>query len=452
MNRLPLFVAMAGRSCLVVGGGEVARRKVELLLAVGAKVTVVAPRIDDAIREAVVAAGGELHARRFVARDVRRRALVIAATSDRAVNAAVFAAAERANVLVNTVDDPALCTAIFPSIVDRDPVVVAVSTGGRSPTLAAIVRGWIEIALPARLGALAEFIHARRQTVSARLGDLAGRRAFWREIVEGPVAEAVYRGREAEAEQGFSAALAGNPPRRGLVSLVGAGPGDPELLTIRALRCLEQADVIFYDNLVSPAVLALARRDARRVYVGKRAGLPVTRQAAINELLLEEARAGRRVVRLKGGDPFIFGRGGEEIASLADEGIAHEVIPGITAALGCAAYAGIPLTHRDCAQSVRFVTGHRQGDIVNLDWPELARPGQTLVVYMGLLGIEEIARRLIEHGSEPVTPLALISRGTLPDQQVIVTTLEELPMALASREIHGPTTTIIGEVVRLRIP
>jgi uroporphyrin-III C-methyltransferase/precorrin-2 dehydrogenase/sirohydrochlorin ferrochelatase len=330
-------------------------------------------------------------------------------------------------------------------------VLVAVSTDGRSPTLAAIVRGWIEAALPARLGALAEFLFRHRDAVKARIAGLPARRAFWRGVVEGPVAESIYRGRDAEAEQRLDEALAATAPATALVSLVGAGPGDPELLTLRALRCLQQADVVFYDNLVSPSVLALARRDARRVYVGKRAGLPETRQAAINELLRTEAKQGRRVVRLKGGDPFIFGRGGEEIASLADDGIAHEVIPGITAALGCAAYAGIPLTHRDCAQSVRFVTGHRQGDVVNLDWPELARPGQTLVIYMGLDGIEEIARRLVEHGSDPQTPLALVSRGTLPDQQVIVTTLAGLPAALADHDVHGPTTTIVGEVVRLRI-
>jgi len=451
MDYLPIFVAIEGRRCLVVGGGEVARRKVELLLSARAHVTVVAPDIDTSIREEITRAGGELLVRRFTADDVKGRLLVVAATSDNAVNRAVYAAAEAAGVLVNTVDDKSLCTAIFPSIVDRSPVVVAISTGGRSPTLASVVRGWIETQLPSRLGALADFVERHRDRLKARLHDIDARRDFWRGVVEGPVAESLYRGRDADAETLFESQLAAQADPRGFVSLVGAGPGDPDLLTLKALRCLQRADVILYDNLVSPAVLAMARRDSRRVYVGKRAGLPTMRQAAINDLLLEEARAGRRVVRLKGGDPFIFGRGGEEIESLAAEGIGYEVVPGITAALGCAAYAGIPLTHRDVSQSVRFVTGHRQGDVVNLDWPELAKSGQTLVIYMGLLGIEEIARRLIEHGRAPETPLAIVSRGTMPDQQVVVTTLADLPGALAVHDVHGPTTTIVGEVVSLRL-
>jgi len=450
MDYLPLFVAMSGRRCLVVGGAEVARRKIELLHEVGATVTVVAPHITGEVRAAVTRHGGTLLTRAFETNDVEGSVLVIAATSDRVVNAAVHAAAVAAGVLVNTVDDPALCTAIFPSIVDRDPVIVAISTGGRSPTLASVVRGWIEMRLPPRLGALAEFARRFRDRVKQRLTTVEARRGFWRGIVDGPVAEAVFAGRMAEAEQRLLERLEVAAPGPGLVSLVGAGPGDPDLLTLKALRCLQQADVILYDNLVSDGVLALARRDSRKVYVGKRAGLPTMRQAAINRLLLEEARKGLRVVRLKGGDPFIFGRGGEEIETLAVEGVPHEVVPGITAALGCAAYAGIPLTHRDVAQSVRFVTGHRRDDVVNLDWPELAKPGQTLVVYMGLLGIEEICRKLTAHGRDPGTPVALISRGTLPDQQVIVTTLAGLPDALAVQEIHGPTTTLIGEVVALR--
>jgi uroporphyrin-III C-methyltransferase / precorrin-2 dehydrogenase / sirohydrochlorin ferrochelatase len=450
MDYLPLFVDVRGRRCVVVGAGEVARRRLEWLFDAGASVTVVAPDVDAEVR-ALCAGRGEILQRRFEAADVLGAMLVIAATNDRAVNRAVHAAATERGVLVNTVDDAALSSVIFGSIVKRDPVVVAVSTGGRSPTLARRVRSLLEARLPARLGMAADVLERWRARVVAEIGDAASRRRFWDDVLDGPAANAMYDGKTDVADTLIEERLRHWDQRAlGLVSLVGAGPGDPGLLTLKALQCLERADVVFYDNLVSPDVVAMARRDARRVYVGKRRAFHAVRQESINTMLIEAARAGDRVVRLKGGDPFIFGRGGEEIETLAEQGVPFEVVPGVTAALGCASYANIPLTHRDWAQSVRFVTGNLSGDRVNLDWPELAKPDQTLVIYMGLRGLPEICRELIAHGTDPAMPAALIARGTLPDQLVIEATVGTLAQRIETAEIHGPTTLIIGRVVALR--
>ena len=357
----------------------------------------------------------------------------------------------RRGVLVNTVDDAALSSVIFGSIVRRDPVIVAVSTGGRSPTLARRVRSLIEARLPTGLGKAADAFGRWRSRVARAIPDVASRRRFWDDVLDGPASQAMYQGNadltdvliEERLQRWEQQAL-------GFVSLVGAGPGDPDLLTLKALQCLERADVIFYDNLVSVDIVAMARRDARRVYVGKRRAFHAVRQESINQMLIEAARAGERVVRLKGGDPFVFGRGGEEIETLAEEGVPFEVVPGITAALGCASYANIPLTHRDWAHSVRFVTGNLTGDRVNLDWPDLAKSDQTLVVYMGLRGLAEICAELIAHGIDPEMPAALIGRGTLPDQQVIEAPLQALSSTVASADVHGPTIVIIGRVVALR--
>jgi uroporphyrin-III C-methyltransferase/precorrin-2 dehydrogenase/sirohydrochlorin ferrochelatase len=450
MEYLPLFIKVANQRCLLVGGGDVARRKLEWLVQAGAHVSVVAPEIDAAVRE--LAAGHcEIHLRKFESGDVVGNILVVAATNDTAINQGVHAAATKAGILINTVDDVGLSTAIFPSIVNRDPVAVAISTGGRSPTLARRLRALIEAHLPSRLGTLAESLGRWRSRVGSVVPDLASRRRFWDMLLDGPVSNAVYEGNLDLAEALFEERLQhADSIAIGFVSLVGAGPGAAELLTLKALRCIERADVVFYDNLVSEEVLAMTRRDARRVYVGKRRAFAAVRQEAISAMLVEAARAGERVVRLKGGDPFIFGRGGEEIETLAEQGVPFEVVPGITAALGCASYANIPLTHRDWAQSVRFVTGNLTGDRINLDWPELAKPDQTLVVYMGLRGLAEIARELVAHGMNPQTPAALIARGTLPDQQVIEAAIAALPDAVAAAQVHGPTIVIIGRVVALR--
>ena len=449
MTRLPLFLDLLNQPCLVIGGGEVAARKIASLVEVGARITVVAPVLCDRADELAKKHGLKVELRTFDEADVQGRLLVIAATDDVDVNRRAFAACRERRVLINTVDDGALCSAIFPSIVNRGPVTVAVSTGGASPTLARRIREQIETLLPAATGRLAEFLGRRRARVRQAVPDLDARRRLWDDALDGNLPELIAGGDEAAADAEL-ARLATGSESSGFVSLVGAGPGDPDLLTLKALRALQRADVVYYDNLVSPAVLDLCRRDARRVYVGKRRAFAGTRQADINALLLADAQGGLRVARLKGGDPFIFGRGGEEIETLHRNGVDFEVIPGITAALGCAAYAGIPLTHRDWAQSVRFVTGHLRNDVVNLDWPELAKREQTLVVYMGLAGLRQLSARLIEHGMDPATPAATISRGTLEDQTVVAAPLSRLAQAVQDADLPGPTTTIIGRVVDLR--
>jgi uroporphyrin-III C-methyltransferase / precorrin-2 dehydrogenase / sirohydrochlorin ferrochelatase len=448
MDYLPLFLSLRQRPCLVVGGGDVALRKLRWLVETDADVTLVAPSITDEVRAYATAHGVSCIERAFRADDVGGRMLVIAATDESDVNRAVYDECARRNIFVNTVDDQALCTAIFPAIIDRDPVIVAVSTGGASPTLARRIRAWIEMALPMQLGELARFSARIRDRVRRRFSRMGDRRRFWDDLIDGPAANLVYEGRSEAAEAHVDALLArSEPTREGFVSLVGGGPGDPELLTIRALRSMQQADVVLHDSLVSEGVLALCRRDAKLVDVGKRGGGVSTRQEAIDELMIEHARRGERVVRLKGGDPFIFGRGGEEVEALIDARIAFEVIPGITAASGCATYAGIPLTHRDWAQSVRFVTGHLKDGTVNLDWPELARPDQTLVIYMGLSGVQHICDNLIANGMDPDMPAAVVARGTMPDQRVVRAPLQRLPAAVADASLSRPTTIIIGRVV-----
>ena len=450
MEYLPLFVSLQGRSCLVVGAGSVALRKLEWLVEAGAEVFLVAKEIAAATEQFAAEHDVTLAERDFEANDVEGRYLVVAATNDSDVNRSIYNACEANAVLINTVDDAALCTAIFPSIVNRDPVLVAVGTGGRSPTLARLVRGWIERRLPARLGALADWAGDWRTRVADALPSIDARRTFWESTLESSIAEAVYRGEIDAADREMIERLEQQEVTAGFVSLVGAGPGDPELLTIKALRCLETADVIYYDNLVSDAVLDLARREAERIYVGKKRADHTATQDEINTMLVDAALAGQRVVRLKGGDPSIFSRGGEELQALAARGIPYEIVPGITAAMGCAAYAGIPLTHRDCAQSVRFITGHRASDRTNLDWPELAKPDQTLVIYMGLGGLENICEQLIANGMDPLTPAALIVRGTLPEMEVVEAPVSELAEAVRQHAIKGPTTIIIGRVVGLR--
>ena len=448
MDYLPLFLDLHGKPCLLVGGGEVAERKLALLLRAGARVEIVAPWLGEGVKALVAAHDLVVHARTFEPADLERHYLAVAATDDPAVNAAVFAAGLQAQTLVNSVDQPEISSAIFPAIVDRSPVQIAISTGGGSPTLARVVRGWVEARLPPRLGALAEFIRDRRQTVKAALDTVGERQRFWERVIGGAVAEHVYVGAVDKADAAFHQTL--EHATVGFVALIGAGPGDPELLTLKALRLLQSADVVLYDNLVNRAILDYARRDAELIYVGKKWRAPSTRQDSINALLVEQARAGRCVARLKGGDPFIFGRGGEEVESCIDAGIDCLVVPGVTAALGGAAYCGIPLTHRNVAQSVRFVTGHRAENRINLQWPELAKPDQTLVIYMGLPGIEEILAQLVAHGLPDRTPAALIEKATLPDQRLVVGTVRDLAEKVRAAGITGPTMAIVGDVVAYR--
>lgn len=449
MDYLPLFHNLRGRRVLLVGGGSVAVRKAHLLLEAGADLEVVAPEIRPELLERL---GAErCQGRPYQSSDLVGACLVVAATPIRAVNQQVSQEAQALGIAVNVVDTPALCSVIFPAIVDRSPLLVAVSSGGFAPVLARLLRAKLETLIPAAYGELAGLARRFRGKVKQRLPDIQARRIFWEEVFAGPIAERVLAGQGAEAEQLLQSKLAGAQIQaQGEVYLVGAGPGDPDLLTFKALRLMQQADVVLYDRLVAPAIVDLCRRDAERIYVGKRQAEHSVPQEQINQMLVRLAQEGKRVLRLKGGDPFIFGRGGEEIEELAAAGIAFQVVPGITAASGCAAYAGIPLTHRDYAQSVRFVTGHLKDGSLDLPWAELAKPKQTLVFYMGLTGLEPICQSLIAHGRDRQTPAALIQHGTTGEQRVFSASLAELPQLVAQHEVKAPTLVIVGEVVSLR--
>ncbi|HEY0211208.1 siroheme synthase CysG [Acerihabitans sp.] len=447
MDYLPLFADLRQRPVLVVGGGEVAARKILLLRRAGAQVRVVAQSLSPELD--LQAQSGHIHwlGETFAAGMLDGVFLVIAATNDRALNAEVYAAAEQRHILANVVDDQPMCSFIFPSIVDRSPIMVAISSGGAAPVLARILREKLESLLPAFLGPMAQMAGAFRERVKQHLPGMDARRRFWERALNGRFAGLVAQGRLDGARDELERELSAPAGQAGEVALVGAGPGDAGLLTLRALQLMQQADVVLYDYLVSPEVLELVRRDAQRICVGKRAGDFCMPQEEINRRLIEHARQGKRVVRLKGGDPFIFGRGGEELQAVAAAGIAFQVVPGITAAAGATAYAGIPLTHRDHAQSVTFITGHARRGGGDLDWPALAAGRQTLAIYMGLMKAEDISRRLIMHGRSPMTPVAVISRGTLASQQVLTGTLDQLDV-LAKRA-STPALLVIGEVVTL---
>ncbi|MGR9072758.1 MAG: siroheme synthase CysG [Gammaproteobacteria bacterium] len=452
MDYLPVFLNLKNRRCLVVGGGNVADRKISLLLNAGAEITVIAPEFCAAVQALHENPAVELRQKAFAESDMDGFCLAVAATDEDAVNRRVSASARDKNVPVNVVDDPKLCSFIFPAIVDRSPVIAAVSSGGASPVLSRLLRARIESLVPAGYGRLAQLAANFRSVVKARIADPARRRIFWENVLQGPVAEQVFAGKSEEAEAALKAHLECEMPGKtgGEVYLVGAGPGDPDLLTFRALRLLQQADVVVYDRLVSPAILELARRDAERIYVGKQRLDHTLPQESINSLLVELAKQGKRVARLKGGDPFIFGRGGEEIETLAGEGVNFQIVPGITAASGCASYAGIPLTHRDHAQTCIFVTGHLKDGTVNLNWKQLAAPNQTVVIYMGLHGLETICQNLMRHGAPGDRPIALIQEGTRQTQQVLVGTLESMPDTVEAAQIKAPTIIIVGTVVCLR--
>jgi uroporphyrin-III C-methyltransferase/precorrin-2 dehydrogenase/sirohydrochlorin ferrochelatase len=446
MDYLPIFIAVKDSSALVVGGGQVAHRKVEWLLAAHARVTVVAPALAHELAQ-LVARGAVQHiAASFAPAQLQHAALAIAATDSAEVNAAVAHAARAARVPINVVDSPELSSFIFPAIIDRSPVIVAVGSGGRSPVLVRRVRAQIEALLPAKLGALARFMGERRAAVKLALAP-GGRRPFWERIIGGAVGSQVLAGNEARAHEAFASELSGSGGRAqvGEVYLIGAGPGDPDLLTLRALQLLQQADVVLYDRLVSDAVLALARRDAQRIFVGKEAGDPHNAQARIHELMLHHARAGLRVARLKGGDPFIFGRGGEEIEVLAANDIAYVIVPGITAALGAAASAGVPLTHRRLAHSVTFAAGHALDDEA-LDWDSFARPNHTVVFYMGVAHLSRIIARLRACGAAADHPAAIIERATLPGERVVGGTLATLEALAGAAAIAAPALLIVGKV------
>lgn len=451
MEYFPLFLKLKDRHCLVVGAGDVAARKIELLVRAGALIHVVGETISESVRQLAEHEAVNVEQKSFSAEDLQDKFLVISATNDRDTNIRVSKLAEQHRVLVNVVDNPELCSFIFPSIIDRSPLVAAVSSGGASPVLARLLRAKIESTLSPAYGRLAQLAEKFRGAVKQQIQQPAQRRIFWENALQGSIAELVFAGRNEEAEQQLQALLENqeNTITKGEVYLVGSGPGDPDLLTFRALRLMQQADVIVYDRLVSPEILDLARRDADKIYVGKQRSNHSLPQESINQLLANLALEGKRVVRLKGGDPFIFGRGGEEIETLMQQGINFQVVPGITAASGCASYAGIPLTHRDHAQSCTFVTGHLKDNSINLNWKQLAAPNQTIVIYMGLVGLAKLCSALIEHGCPENHPAAIVQQGTTRNQRVITGTLSTLPNLVAGQDIKPPTLIIVGSVVTL---
>ncbi len=449
MDYLPLFFKLAGQPCLIVGGGEVAARKTATLRQAGGLVTVVSPQLAETLVELNVQGKVEWKQKPFAPEDLDGFKLAIGATSDRTVNEQVFQAAQARNIPVNVVDCPELCSFIFPAIIDRSPIVAAISSGG-VPVLARLLRVKLEALIPPEYGSLARLAKRFRQKVKRAIADGELRRRFWEDALQGDVADLVLAGREEDAAIRLEQRLQDKKGEKtGMVFLVGAGPGDPDLLTLRALRLMQEADVVVYDRLVSPEIMGLARKDAKKIYAGKQSSHHALPQSQINRLLADLAKAGYRVVRLKGGDPFIFGRGGEEIETLMAEGIHFQVIPGITAASGCAAYAGIPLTHRDYAQSCAFVTGHLKDGTIDLEWDRLAVPNQTLVIYMGLQGLGQICAGLINHGCPASLPAALIQQGTTRHQRVLTGTLADLPEKVAQAEVKAPTLVIVGEVVKL---
>ena len=450
MKLYPLFADLSRRAVLVVGGGAVAERKVAALLAAKAQVTVGAPLLTPQL-ESLVRKGRIAHrAGVFEAGWIDHVWLVVAATSDQALNAQVAELATLQRIFVNVVDDAQLSSFHVPAVIDRSPVIVAISSSGEAPMLGRLLRERLETLIDHSIGPLAALAARLRKRIRRRYPDLALRRQFYQRLLTGPVAELLRRNQPEAATAAAERELAA--PRAGAVGsvvLVGAGPGDPGLLTLRALRALNEADVILHDRLVSPDILELARRDADRIEVGKQAGNHHTTQDGIHALMLEHARAGKRVVRLKGGDPFVFGRGGEELEFLHEHGIAFEVVPGITAALACAAYAGVPLTHRDHAQSVRLVTAHCRSSMDTLDWPALAQERQTLAVYMGVAGLETVQAQLLAHGRAAETPFALVENGSRADQRVVTGTLADLSAQARRHDVRSPALLILGEVASL---
>ena len=453
MQFLPIFFDIQGKSCLVVGGNEIAARKTALLLQAGALVTVLAPKLAAAFADLTPQDRLIHHPGAFEVHLLQNISLVISADADEALNRSVSQAAKTQHIPVNVVDTPALCSFILPSIIDRSPILVAVSSGGASPVLARMLRARLETLIPSAYGRLATLAGQFRGAVKQRFTRSENRRIFWEKVFQGPIAEMVFAGQDQAAQLALDKMLTQETEPEhpmGEVYLVGGGPGNPDLLTFRALRLMQQADVVLHDNLVTPAVLDMVRRDAERIYVGKQRDNHALPQEGINELLVRLAKEGKRVLRLKGGDPFIFGRGGEEIETLAQHGVPFQVVPGITAASGVASYAGIPLTHRDHAQACIFVTGHLKDGSMDLDWEMLARPRQTIVIYMGLHGLPTLCQQLIAHGLGAETPAAIVQQGTTSKQRVVTGTLQTLPKLAASAELQPPTLIIVGSVVSLQ--
>ena len=452
MINFPIFIKLQDQHCLVVGGGVVATRKIKQLLIAGAKVFVVAPNIEPALEKLKESGDIRYFQQAYTEKCLEGKQLVIAATNDKQLNNQIAKRAKSQNILVNVVDDYDAGTFIMPSIINRNPVVIAISTSGIAPVLTKLLSIRIETLIPSNYGKLASLISRFRDSAKEKYPSTKDRRRFWESILDGPIAEMFYAGQEEKTLKLLEAQLENESSHldsKGEVYLVGGGPGDPELLTFRALRLMQQADVVLYDRLVAPKILEFVRKDAKRIYVGKERDRHALPQAEINQMLVDLAKQGRRVLRLKGGDPFMFGRGGEEIDLLYENNIPFQIVPGITAASGCASYAGIPLTHRSYAQSCLFVTGHLKDGSMNLNWQTLVQPQQTLAVYMGTHSLDILSRQLIKHGMKKSMPAAIIQQGTTGDQNVYLSTIERLPKVPKENNVKPPSMIIIGEVVSL---
>ncbi len=453
MSHFPLFVDLQHRQCLVIGAGPIALRKIRALMKSGTQLTVIAEQACTQVQSLHQQGRLELTSTRFDPQTFNFDGvyLVVAATDDHSLNTRTAERCRQLGLLCNVVSGSESGDLVLPSIIDRSPMMIALHSGGRSPTLTRYMKRQLEAFIPQNAARLVTWAEAWRTKVKEIIDSPIVRQRFWDRLLSGVAAEHVLADQAPAADDIISARLAKAEAgqHHGEVFLVGAGPGDPELLTLKALRLIQQADVVLYDRLVSEPILALLPDSCERIYVGKRQADHAVPQSDINQTLVDLAQQGRNVLRLKGGDPFIFGRGGEEIELLAENNVAFQVVPGITAASGCASYSGIPLTHRDYSQSVRFVTGHLRSNEVNLPWPELAQEGQTLVFYMGLTGLSAICQSLIDNGRERLTPAAVIERGTTPEQRVIVGDLSSLPALVEKQQVKAPTLLIIGEVVGL---
>ena len=452
MEFLPLFLNLREQDCIIVGGGEVALRKAILLIRAKANLTLVSPQFVSQLQEFSKEGKCKLVQEEFTPEQLEGARIVIAATDNQMVNIRVANSANKKNLPVNVVDQPKLCSFIMPSIVDRSPVIVAISSSGRSPILTRKIKELNESLISNREGQLAELLGTYRGKVREKFPAFTERLKFWESLLESELSELVYSGNENVASKLIEDRLQqpDQAEASGEVYLVGAGPGDPDLLTLRALRLMHKADVVLYDRLVSEEIMSKLRPDAEKIHVGKAIANHPVKQETINEMLVRLARSGNRVLRLKGGDPFIFGRGGEEIESLAKANVPFQIVPGITAASGCASYAGIPLTHRDHAQSVRFLTGHLKNNTLNLDWANLVQKHETLVFYMGLLGIKTICEQLIEYGMDSEMPIAVVQQGTTKTQRVVTADLKTMPAVADNEKLKAPTIIIIGRVVGLR--
>ncbi len=455
MKYFPFFLQLDKLPCLIVGGGAVAERKIDLLIKANADITIVSIKFTDYILELADKYDIKCITKEYSENILKEKKykFVIAATNNVSLNEKIAKDCDNQNIIINVVDQPEICDFIFPSILERGDITVAVSTGGASPVLARVLRTKLETMVPSNYGKLAEIVSKNRIKVRNKMMKFSSNKIFWEKMLNGKFLELVLAGKNEEAEVFLNSQIDSfdeDVANQGEVYLVGAGPGDPDLLTFKALRLMQQADIALYDRLVHPSIVDLIRRDATKIYVGKERDNHVVRQEEINQLLVKYAKEGKKVLRLKGGDPFIFGRGGEEIETLADEKVAFQVVPGITSASGCSAYSGIPLTHRDYAQSCIFVTGHLKEGKLELDWKNLIQPNQTIVFYMGLVSIDIICSELISNGLDADTPCALVQQGTTNTQKEFISTLNDMPGLVRIKKPKAPTIFIIGGVVSLR--